>query len=250
MGVVTGSTANLHVAQLSAKQVRGALEQRLSLLDVTPETSLFNIWPGEHVYRQSSVKNLRNLGFGLFRQVQGHSLDQFWMVDAVTRQAAHVPAVVLPANPFTMRAFSPVTDETGLICIGSAEGRRVDGSWSRFCLGTIFRVLVAIAVAGLALGVARIGQEHGALAVSVKGKGLYDQPVTLLAILANDGLLNGATALSSWRVDGLRIYSRLGQPRQTDCARNAEDRQYEGDGDSDNSQAICLVGFSHTSDLG
>src|SRR5215813_4212535 len=88
MRIVTGSATNLHIAQLAAKQVRRALEQGLSLLNMAAETSFFDGWAREHVFRQSRVKNLRDLGFSLFSKVQGHSLDQFRMVDTVTRQTA------------------------------------------------------------------------------------------------------------------------------------------------------------------
>src|SRR5262245_21168195 len=76
MRIVAGSTTNLHITKLSAEQVRGALEQGLPLLNMAAETSFFNIWAREHMFRQSRVENFCDLGLGLFGKVQGHSLDQ------------------------------------------------------------------------------------------------------------------------------------------------------------------------------
>lgn len=62
-------------------------------------------------------------------------------------------------------------------------------------------VLRAVAVTALAACGARVLQEFGAFAVIVQGEGLHDFFVALHALLANHGLLNGLTALSS----GLRL---------------------------------------------
>ena len=188
--IVAGGTADLHVAQLRAKQVGGTLEKRLSLFDVTSETSLFSVCASEHVHRQSTVKNLRDLGLTSFVEVQRHSFDQFRVVDAVTRQAAHVPSIMLPTNPFTMRALTPVTHKAGLICFCSGHGCWINRARCEFCLCTSLGVLIAVAVAGLALRAARVTEESGALAMSVKLKGLHNQPMTLLAVLANYRLLS------------------------------------------------------------
>ncbi len=188
--IVAGGAADLHVVQLSAKQVGGTLEKRLSLFDVTSETSLFNVCASEHVHRQSTVKNLRDLGRTSFIEVQRHSFDQFRVVDAVTRQAAHVPSIMLPTNPFTMRALTPVTHKAGLICFCSGDAGWINRARCEFCLCTSLGVLIAVAVAGFTLRAARVAEESGALAMSVKLEGLHNQPMTLFAVLANYRLLS------------------------------------------------------------
>src|SRR5439155_7255716 len=52
MGIMAGSAADLHVAKLGAKQVRGALEESFSLLSVATETSFFDREAGQHLLRQ------------------------------------------------------------------------------------------------------------------------------------------------------------------------------------------------------
>jgi hypothetical protein len=224
--IVAGGTADLHVAQLRAKQVGGTLEKRLSLFDVTSETSLFNVCASEHVQRQSTVKNLRDLGLTSFVKVQRHSLDQFGMVDAVTRQAAHVPSIMLATNPFTMSALTPVTHETGLICLGSADGGWINRARCEFCLSTGLGVLIAVAVAGLTLRAPRVTQEPGALTVSVKRKRLHDQPVALFAVFANYGLLScGCRRCLSYKIRRFCFSSRFVEPdgSQTDSDQSKKD---------------------------
>jgi len=145
------------------------------------------------------------------------------MVDAVTRQAAHVPPVVLPANPFTVSALTPVTHQTGLICFGCAQGGRISSSRREFCPGTILGVLIAVAVTGLTLRAARIAQEPGALTVSVKRKSLHDQPVTLLAVFANYCLLSsGSGRCLRYKIRRFCFSSRFMDPdsNQTDCGQS------------------------------
>lgn len=211
MRIVTGSTAHLHIAKLGAKQVSRALEKCLSLLHVAAQTSFLDIWPGQHVYRQSSVKDFRHLRLGFFAQVQRHSFYEFRVVNAMTRKTAHVPPVVLPATPLEMGAFASVTDETGLIGVGGAEGGWIDRSGSVLSPGAILRVLLTVAMARLALRAARIAQELSAFAMSVEGERLHDQPVALLAVLT-DRLLNALRGDTLGR-GGLSIRHRSAGPQ-------------------------------------
>jgi hypothetical protein len=52
-------------------------------------------------------------------------------------------------------------------------------------------MLVAVRVANLTLGPARSFQEFGTLAVSIEREGLYHQPMALLAVFSDNGLLDG-----------------------------------------------------------
>ena len=156
MRIVAGRAADLHVAKLGAKQVGGALEQSLSLFNMAAETSFFNRWCRQQVFRQSRAKNLRDLSVGLIGEVQGHSLDHFRMVDAVARQAAHIAAVVLPAAPLKMAAVAGVALQTRFINLRWCRiGWRVCAA-AFFSSTTGFRVLFAIPVANLAGRTARI----------------------------------------------------------------------------------------------
>ena len=173
MRIVAGSAADLHVAKLGAKQVGGALEQSLSLINMAAETSFFNRWCRQQVFGQSRVKNLRDLGVGLFGEVQGHSLDQFRMVDAVTRHAAHIASVVFPAPPLKAAAVAGMAKQTRFIDLRWRWiGRRV-----RVCAflapATGFGVLFAISVADFARSAARVSQKLGALAMSVESERLH-----------------------------------------------------------------------------
>jgi len=211
--IVAGGTADLHVVQLGAKQVGGTLEKGFSLFDVTAQTSLFNVRPGEHVHRQSTVKNLGDLGLTSFVEVQRHSLDQFGMVDAVTRQAAHVPSIMLPTNPFPMSALTPVTHKAGLICFCGGDGGWINRTRCEFCLCTSLGVLIAVAMAGFALRAARVTEESGALAMSVKLEGLHNQPMTLLAVLTNYRLLScGYRRFLSYKIRRFCFTSRFVEP--------------------------------------
>jgi hypothetical protein len=51
MRIVAGSAADLHVAKLGAKEVSGALKERLSLVGVTPEAGFLDGKGGEHIPR-------------------------------------------------------------------------------------------------------------------------------------------------------------------------------------------------------
>ena len=69
MRIVAGGAPNFHVAKFRAKQMGGALEQSLSLLNVAPETDFFNRWCHQQMFRQSRTKNLRYLGVRLIGEV-------------------------------------------------------------------------------------------------------------------------------------------------------------------------------------
>lgn len=93
------------------------------------------------------------------------------------------------AGPLEMAAISGVAKQARFIRLrGRRTGRRI----SRFThLGSTagFSVLFAVAVATLTTGRARVLQKLGALAVSIQRKGLHNQAVALLAILADHRLL-------------------------------------------------------------
>ena len=65
MRVVAGGAADLHVANLGAKQVSGALEQRLTYFRVATETGLLHRRSGQHVFGQPGANDLCDFVLGL-----------------------------------------------------------------------------------------------------------------------------------------------------------------------------------------
>jgi hypothetical protein len=64
MRIVAGSTTDFHVAKLGAKQVGGALKQRLSLFNVATEAGFLDGGSGQQVFRQSGAYQFGELSFG------------------------------------------------------------------------------------------------------------------------------------------------------------------------------------------
>ena len=60
MGIVAGSTADLHVAKLGAKQVGGALDKVRPPIVVAGEASFLHREADQHVLRQFRVHDLRS----------------------------------------------------------------------------------------------------------------------------------------------------------------------------------------------
>jgi hypothetical protein len=100
----------------------------------------------------------------------------------VTRPATHVFSVVFSAGPLEVCSIPPVTHQARFICL-----RRSGIGWGirRFTLfgsRTRFSVFFAITMAGLAPGGTCVFQELGAFTVSIKCKGLHDEPVALKTV--------------------------------------------------------------------
>jgi len=154
--IVAGGATNLHVVKFGAKQVGRALIKRLAPVKVTAEASVFNRWRQQHVFRQSGVKNLRNLEVGLLGKVQRHSLDELCVMNIVTGQATHIASIVLRAAPLKVATVPSMTEQARLVSLsrGWISGR----VGLLACLGSAagFGVLLAVAVALLALGGPRI----------------------------------------------------------------------------------------------
>ena len=74
MRIVAGSAANLHIAKLGAKQVRGALEESFPLLGVATKTSFLDRWFNQHMLGQPAIKNLGEFRFRLIGKVDSHRL--------------------------------------------------------------------------------------------------------------------------------------------------------------------------------
>ena len=121
MRIVAGSAADLHVAKLSAEQMRGALEQSFSLVSVATETSLFHREIGQHLLRPLGVYDLCRIILWCVREISEHSIQQLRMMDIVARQAAHVATVMLAADPVKVGAIARVAIETPFVRLRSGE---------------------------------------------------------------------------------------------------------------------------------
>ena len=128
MGIVAGSAPYLHVAKLGAKQVCGALEKVRPPIAVTGETGILDRGADQHVLWQSGTYNLRYLCIRPVRETGRHRLEQFGMMNAMTRQATHIASVVLPAAPLKMRTIPRVTLKTRFVGLRFCQAGRVNRS--------------------------------------------------------------------------------------------------------------------------
>ena len=140
--VMAGGAIHFHNSLLGAEKMGRALEESLADVSVAAEARILDGEPGQHP--------LGGLG----------------VVGAVTRQAAHVVAVVRPAPPGIMTAIPGVALQARFV----GFGRRQFG-WVDDVLGfQAFNMFCAVAMAALAGGGARILQEFGAFAVNVQSE--------------------------------------------------------------------------------
>jgi hypothetical protein len=195
MRIVAGRAADLHVAKLGAKQVGGALKKIFSPLNVATETRFLDRRGDQQTFGYPGVQDLRDFCIRLVSELDCHPLNQFGVVNAVTRQAAHVARVVLTALPVEMAAIPRVALQARLIRCDISQLGGIAYIAFAGGLRTCFGMLVAVCVANLTLGATRIFQEFGTLAVSVEREGLYHQPMALLAILPNHRLLSSRGGL-------------------------------------------------------
>ena len=67
----------------------------------------------------------------------------------MARQTTHICAVVLAPVPIEMAPVHRMTGEAGLIQISSGNLQGVDGAFRRLGPGTVFGMLIAVAVTSL-----------------------------------------------------------------------------------------------------
>ncbi|HKG80931.1 MAG TPA: hypothetical protein VKA78_15950 [Pyrinomonadaceae bacterium] len=102
----------------------------------------------------------------------------------MARQTAHVASVMLSTRPFEVSSIAPVTGQARFVYLRrSTDGwriRRLSHLSSRAGLSMLF----TIAMAALAPGRTCVFQELGAFTVSIKCKGLHDEPVALKTVFS------------------------------------------------------------------
>src|SRR5260221_12365803 len=101
------------------------------------------------------------------------------MVNAMARYATHVASVVLPALPVEMASIHRMALQARLVCHCRGNLGRIHYVAGTFSFSTCLSVLIAVCMTQLTFGGARICQEFCALAMSIKGEGLHNGPMTL-----------------------------------------------------------------------
>ena len=162
MSIVAGSATDFHVVSFGAKQVGGALIKVCPPVAVAGKASFFLGAARQH--------------FGLWLAVVG----------AVTRQAAHVIAIMRAAAPAQMGAITSVALQTRFVDLRHLHVGRIGDVFGFERLD----VFGAVAVAAFARRRARTPQELAALAVRIERIRVYGFFVALYALRADDDGLN------------------------------------------------------------